>query len=45
MRANACNTLKDDELWSNAYNKHQQMRLWHFKRYDRLKPAMRESYQ
>ena len=35
----ACNILKDDELWGKS--KYQQMRLWKYKEYDQLKRAMR----
>jgi len=44
FQARACNTLRDDELWSNAYSKYRQMRLWRFKGYDRLKSEMRGAY-
>jgi hypothetical protein len=35
----ACNILKDDELWGKS--KYQQMRLWKYKEYDQLKRNMR----
>lgn len=38
----ACNILKDDELWSA--NKYQQMRQWRYKGYDQLKREMRGQY-
>ena len=44
FQASACRILKDDELWSNAYNRYRQMRQWHYKDYGRLKLMMRESY-
>lgn len=37
----ACNILRDDELWSA--NRYQKVRLWHHKGYDRLKGRMREA--
>lgn len=38
----ACDILKDDELWrSNSYRK---MRLWRYKEYDQLKRVMRHHY-
>lgn len=40
----ACAILKDDELWSNSYNRYKQMRLWHLKGYDAFKAAMRADY-
>jgi hypothetical protein len=40
----ACAILKDDELWSEAYNPYRQMRLWHHKGYDRFKAQMRADY-
>ena len=40
----ACDILADDELWSVAYNPYRQMRVWHHKAYDRLKPDMRADY-
>lgn len=40
----ACRILQDDELWSQAYTPYHQFRLWHYKGYDQLKPAMRADY-
>ena len=40
----ACAILRDDEIWSQSYKPYKQMRLWHFKGYDRLKPLMRSDY-
>ena len=40
----ACTILRDDEIWSQSYKPYKQMRLWHFKGYDRLKPQMRSDY-
>ncbi len=40
----ACAILKDDELWSQSINPYKQMRLWHYKNYDQLKPLMRADY-
>ena len=40
----ACEILRDDEIWSQSYKPYKQMRLWHFKGYDRLKPMMRADY-
>ncbi|MGD2119406.1 MAG: hypothetical protein PVG66_13675 [Chromatiales bacterium] len=40
----ACNILKDDELWQASYHKYREMQLWHYKGYDRLKTRMREDY-
>lgn len=37
----ACNILRDDELWSA--NRYQKVRLWHHKGYDLLKGRMREA--
>lgn len=36
----ACNILRDDELWSA--NNYQKVRLWYYKGYDQLKGRMRE---
>ena len=36
----ACNILRDDELWSA--NPYQKTRLWHYKGYDQLKQEMRD---
>lgn len=40
----ACKILRDDEIWSQSYKPYKQMRLWHFKGYDQLKPLMRSDY-
>lgn len=40
----ACNILKYDELWSRHNSPYRQMRLWHYKGYDRLKTLMRSDY-
>jgi len=40
----ACRILRDEELWSQSGNPYRQMRLWHYKGYHRLKPAMRDDY-
>lgn len=39
-QAEACEILRDDELWSA--NNYQKVRLWHYKGYDQLKGRMRE---
>ena len=39
FKQQACNILKDDELWESS--KYKQMRLWKFKEYDLLKRTMR----
>jgi hypothetical protein len=44
FQARACQALKDDDLWSNAYKPYRQMRLWHYKEYDQLKLEMRANY-
>ena len=44
-QAKACQALKDDDLWSNAYKPYRQMRMWHFKGYNLLKTEMRSSYR
>lgn len=43
-QAAACAALRDDALWSNAYHPYKQMRIWHSKGYDELKPTMRADY-
>jgi hypothetical protein len=40
----ACDILKDDEIWSEAYKPYRQMRLWHYKGYDGFKARMRADY-
>lgn len=40
----ACEILKDEELWSPYNSPYRQMRLWHYKGYDRLKTRMRSDY-
>ena len=40
----ACNILKDDELWKATNHKYREMQLWHYKGYDRLKSRMRDDY-
>lgn len=44
FQARACKVLRDDQLWSDAYSPYRQMRLWHYKGYDRLKTEMRAHY-
>jgi hypothetical protein len=39
--AEACNIMRDDELWSA--NNYQKVRLWHYKSYDRFKGRMRKA--
>jgi hypothetical protein len=43
-QASACRILKDDALWSEGHNRYRQMRVWHYKGYDRLKSDMRADY-
>lgn len=45
FQARACGILKDQQMWDTADKPYRQMRLWHHKRYDRLKSAMRDNYR
>lgn len=40
----ACNILKDDSLWAQGHHPYKQMRIWHYKGYDRFKTDMRSDY-
>lgn len=40
----ACSILSDEEVWNQSGNPDQQMQIWHYKGYDKLKSAMRADY-
>lgn len=40
----ACNILKDGDLWDLGASRYRQMRIWHDKGYDELKREMRADY-